>query len=209
MNQLGKKIVKLLKKLPVDIGQAERKHTSAGKKIAISFISKVSKSQNKTALDIGCRDGYWSKWLVKQGYKVTSLDIEPHFKGAIQHDLNEGLPFKNNTFDLVLCTEVIEHVQKPSYLLTEIDRVLKPKGISVITTPNSNWFLYWFLKPLGWTPAMLQNPDHKHFFNESMIRSVCRGYRLYGYFPYMFIFLRLDFWIGLLSPTFILIRLKR
>lgn len=206
MNNINKKIIKLLKKLPIDIGQAEKKHCSAGKRIACSFVPKVEKRLNKTALDVGCRDGYWTIWLNNQGYKVTSLDIEPHYKNAIKHDVNKGLPFKNSAFDLVFCTEVVEHLEKPEQFLKEVDRVLKPKGKSVITTPNSNWFLYWLLKPLGWTPALLQNSDHKHFFDELTVKRLFKQYRLYGYFPYMFIFKRLSFWIGKLSPTFILIK---
>lgn len=206
MSNLGPKIIKLLKKLPFDIGQAERKHTSAGKKIACSFVPQQSQPSAKTALDLGCRDGYWSKWLTGQGYQVTSLDIEPHFRGAIRHDVNQGLPFVAASFDLVFCTEVIEHVLAPAQLLAEIDRVLKPKGVSILTTPNSNWFLYWLLKPLGWTPARLQNADHKHFFDEKTIRQLCPRYKLFGYFPYLFIFKRIASGIGLLSPTFILVK---
>lgn len=182
------------------------KHSSAGKKIACSFIPKLKEKSGKTALDIGCRDGFWSLWLREQGYKVTSLDIEPHFAGAIKHNVNNGLPFNADSFDLVFCTEVIEHIKSPKQLISEIDRVLKPKGKSIITTPNSNWFLYWILRPFGWTPAMLQNADHKHFFDEKTIREIGKEYRLYGYFPYMFVFYKIKSLIGLLSPTFVLIK---
>lgn len=48
----------------------------------------------------------------------------------------EALPFRDATFDRVICTEVIEHVQNPPLLLQELMRVLKPEGKAVLTVPN-------------------------------------------------------------------------
>ena len=45
------------------------------------------------------------------------------------------IPFENNTFDGVLCTEVLEHVFNLNEVLNELNRVLKPKGKAIITTP--------------------------------------------------------------------------
>jgi ubiquinone/menaquinone biosynthesis C-methylase UbiE len=52
-------------------------------------------------------------------------------------DLNtQGLPYQDSTFDLVTCTEVIEHLEHYRYTLREMHRVLKPGGTLVISTPN-------------------------------------------------------------------------
>lgn len=45
------------------------------------------------------------------------------------------IPFDNNTFDSVLCTEVLEHVFNLNEVLNELNRVLKPNGKAIITTP--------------------------------------------------------------------------
>jgi len=45
------------------------------------------------------------------------------------------LPFKSNTFDKMVISEVLEHLENPTNALIEIHRVLKPKGIAVITVP--------------------------------------------------------------------------
>jgi len=196
-------LVSLLKKLPIDVGQGERKHSTAGKRIAFSF---VPDGRGKRALDIGCRDGYWSERLKTKGYEVTSLDIQPEYDKALVHDVEKGLPFDNCSFELIWCTEVIEHLTNPYYLLEEIDRVLKPGGLSILTTPNSDWWLYWIVKLWGWTPRKLQNPDHKLFFDEKSIRSLAAGYQLFGFFPYALLFFRISKLVGYLSPTFILIK---
>jgi len=52
------------------------------------------------------------------------------------------LPFKDESFDIVLCTEVIEHVDDQSQAIEEMFRVIKEGGILVITSPNR------FFKPL-------------------------------------------------------------
>ncbi len=49
---------------------------------------------------------------------------------------NEKLPFADHSFDLVTCTEVIEHLEHYRETLREIHRVLKPGGTAVFTTPN-------------------------------------------------------------------------
>ena len=53
-----------------------------------------------------------------------------------------ALPVADETFDYVLCTEVIEHMDvDPMFMLSEVNRVLKPGGVLIITTPNavSTW----------------------------------------------------------------------
>ena len=50
----------------------------------------------------------------------------------------ERLPVPDGTYDLVLCLEVIEHLEKdPMAMLNEINRVLKEAGLIYLTTPNS------------------------------------------------------------------------
>ncbi len=52
-------------------------------------------------------------------------------------DLNsEPLPYAGEEFDLVTCSEVLEHLENPRGVLREIHRVLKPGGLFIVTTPN-------------------------------------------------------------------------
>ncbi|MDO8620904.1 MAG: class I SAM-dependent methyltransferase, partial [Candidatus Levybacteria bacterium] len=144
------------------------------------------------------------------GYKVISIDIEPKYKEATQHNIEAGLPFEDGYFDLIWCTDVIEHLYKPDFLISEIDRVLKKGGTSIITTPNSAFWFYHVVRLWGWTPKKLQNSDHKQFFNLKDIKKLARGYDIYGYFPYLnFFFFKIKKLVGFLSPTFIMINSKK
>ena len=49
----------------------------------------------------------------------------------------EKFSFKDNTFDVVLCLETIEHVENPHHCIWEIKRILKKDGIFIISIPNA------------------------------------------------------------------------
>lgn len=77
-------------------------------------------------LNIGC--GPSSEGDVRMDIKKTSavnLIADAHF-----------LPFKDESFSQVICTEVLEHLESPFQALREIKRVLKKKGVAFITVPN-------------------------------------------------------------------------
>jgi ubiquinone biosynthesis O-methyltransferase len=103
-------------------------------------------------LDIGCGDGVLTYELARGGADVVGIDTEEHglafaeenlkrenangnlkyaFKNASAYDM----PFESESFDCVVCTEVIEHVQDPERLVREAHRVLKKGGQVILTTP--------------------------------------------------------------------------
>ena len=110
-------------------------------KPALELAKKVKPGK---ALDIGCGLGGFSLQLKKIGFDVSCTDGSlKYVKNAKklgfmskQADFNEKLPFKDKSFDLVSCLEVIEHVEKAEYLIKEIRRILKKRGYLLISTPN-------------------------------------------------------------------------
>lgn len=50
------------------------------------------------------------------------------------------MPFENGSFDLVVCTEVLEHLERPKDALKEINRVVKEEGAVLLTVPSEPWF---------------------------------------------------------------------
>jgi len=136
-----------------------RKYQNYGKKrnynaqgrVGKSFIERLENIYKKNAqgniLDLGCAEGRTSGDLLKYGF-VVGVDIcRPMLKKALRINkkkipfiwgLGEKLPFKKETFDFVLCSEVIEHVLNDIVLLSEIKRVMKKKGYLLITTPRKD-----------------------------------------------------------------------
>jgi len=99
-------------------------------------------------LDVGCGQKPYEKFFSDFVTEYIGIDL-PQSKSAnklpkkadIYHDINKGLPFGNEFFDTVLCTEVLEHVPEPSSLIKEINRVLKKGGHLILSTPQC-WGLH-------------------------------------------------------------------
>jgi 2-polyprenyl-6-hydroxyphenyl methylase/3-demethylubiquinone-9 3-methyltransferase len=98
-------------------------------------------------LDAGCGTGLFSKIAVEAGARVTSVDVGPALLAEVAKKCEServvgsvtDLPFLDRTFEIVICTEVIEHTPDPRRAVAELARVLAPGGTLVLTTPNRVW----------------------------------------------------------------------
>ena len=114
-----------LKRIPIDLGQGSVAETTEGKQIALRL---VREGYGKRALDVGCRKGKQTIWLRSKGYTVTSIDVTCEIPDCQVVDVNQALPFPSNHFDLVWCSEVIEHLKDPLRALKEFRRVTVSGG---------------------------------------------------------------------------------
>ena len=69
------------------------------------------------------------------GAKVTILDINPTSGADIIADITSCREIPDNSYELIVCTEVLEHTLAPWQASREIYRLLKPGGIACVTTP--------------------------------------------------------------------------
>ncbi len=100
-------------------------------------------------IEIGCGMGNVSSFLAQKGYIVTGCEYYPEAINKawpgfqiIQGDAN-NLPFENDSFDIVGLFDVLEHFQDDIAPLREAVRVLKKKGIAVITVPAKEDLWSW------------------------------------------------------------------
>lgn len=108
------------------------------------IISKFIKKYKKTGsiLDYGAGDGHLRDF-VDDNYKYYYLDISKnHFNNLKKNDVvlefnsDFKIPLKNKTMDVIVLSEVIEHLPNPGLVLSDIKKVLKDDGLLIITTPN-------------------------------------------------------------------------
>lgn len=122
-------------------------------------------------LDLGCGDGRFTADLAAAGAHVTGADVA---QAAIERarrrvvdaeftrvEIDGALPFDDGAFELVWGSEVIEHVSDTARWLSEVRRVLVPRGVLLLTTPSHSRLrvllggIERFSEPLG---------DHLHLY---------------------------------------------
>lgn len=149
-------------------------------------VSRVITPIEGSALDIGCHGGtFTGKILSKIGTRqIYGIDISPaaikkiakrfpfgHFKVASAEDL----PFPNDFFKAIFCLEVLEHVDHPEKVISEIKRVLKKNGYVVLLVPSESllfkfvWFLWTLYYPL-WRHAHVQS-FHRQNLEEILLKN--------------------------------------
>ncbi|MEZ4843457.1 MAG: methyltransferase domain-containing protein [Bacteroidia bacterium] len=117
----------------------------------ISMIKKVLPKMKGSILDVAAAQGNFSILLSQLGFDVTWNDLREDLIDYVKlkaPDLSINfapgnvfnLQFKDK-FDLVLITEIIEHVAHPDEFLLQISRLVKQGGYIVLTTPLGNYFL--------------------------------------------------------------------
>lgn len=103
-------------------------------------------SSIQNVLDLGCGDGYLSFLIAQKGLRVTSLDIslqrmKKFEEAARQYHIHRVISnvcapgFASQNFDLIVCSEVIEHIEDYPVVLKEVFRLLKPGGKFIVTVP--------------------------------------------------------------------------
>lgn len=127
------------------------------KRRACRIIEEIDPQDGDVILDLGCGDGYYLHILSNLGLKLKlhgSDYDESGLKRAkkninnkniiLKHaDLMKKLPYKDNTFDKIIMSEVAEHLPNDVKGFKEVRRVLKKGGIVVATVPNHNYPLLW------------------------------------------------------------------
>lgn len=126
----------------------------------------VASLQPAALLDIGCGDGYkLFQYLNYKPERFCGVEASPVHKAeaekrgitVVAYDLNGRWPYPNESFDVVHCAYVIEHLHNTRLFAMEAFRVLKPGGTAVITSENLCSFLNLGAMILGYTPFTIAN----------------------------------------------------
>lgn len=112
--------------------------------------------------------GYINVDIEKEFYYMNEQNKTVLVKPDVVADFEEPLPFKDNSFDEIICFEVIEHIKNHLQFLKEIKRVLEVGGKAYFTTPNLHGLMYRIKVFLGRDSVWDWN--HLHIFTDSNIK---------------------------------------
>lgn len=98
----------------------------------------ISNDKSIKILDLASGRGYFYNALKKLGYTNTvATDLCPEFDECVQGDLTKKLPFKKESFDLIISRDIAEHISPSSLFFNEQYRLLKKGGKIIVMTPNA------------------------------------------------------------------------
>jgi len=136
-------------------------------------------------LDAGCGEGYlaqhikdYSNELYVEGVDLSAEIIEvarklhPQIKfsvGSVYH-----LPYFDNSFDLVVCSEVLEHLEYPEKALEELKRV--SKRYCIITVPHEPFWRIANIMRLSYLDKLGNTPGHIQHFNKKTLKKLLGKY---------------------------------
>lgn len=134
-------------------------------------------------LDIGCAEGATIRFLADMfgdKFKYTGVDLSKERISVAKNkktlntefivSTGEKMKLQSSSYDCILCSQVLEHVEDEDSLLSEIKRLLKPNGIFQIDTVyKKTWAWYFYKAPIGWAI----DPTHlREYTDMSSVREI-------------------------------------
>lgn len=133
-------------------------------------------------LEVGCGDGSFTTDLAAKFSSVTAIDISAgqiadnaaRLPGITfrQHDVSEAFPFAEATFDVVWCSEVLEHLFDPRFALREMHRILRPGGRLLVTVPYHGRFKNVLIALFNWDEHFVPSTSHIRFYTKRSLSRI-------------------------------------
>lgn len=140
MSKIPKEFTEYYEEYHGDLGEKaytmERAKDTSRVKLIQQYLTQLLKPGDKV-LDIGCGDFYLSRLMPQ--FEWFGLDVappKPSDKIKIQDLMQTPYPYADNEFDAIVCSEVLEHLWDLRIVHSEAYRLLKDKGVYVVSTPN-------------------------------------------------------------------------
>jgi 2-polyprenyl-6-hydroxyphenyl methylase/3-demethylubiquinone-9 3-methyltransferase len=159
--------------------------------LRLDYIDRIAALSGKVVLDVGCGGGILSESMAVRGAQVTGIDLgDKALKVAQLHRLESGVAVdyrlvsveelaeeRPESFDVVTCMEMLEHVPDPAAIVGACARLVKPGGQVFFSTLNRNPKSY-LLAVIGAEYVLNMLPkgthDYRKFIKPSELSAWCR-----------------------------------
>ena len=167
----------------------QQKHTATNwfyRKHLEAFYEKlyemIDATESESLLDAGCGEGFVVDYLAQRNpnLKLTGIDVsaeaieyaKAHFgeRARFRTGSVYKLPFSDKSFDTILCSEVLEHLDDPNRAVSELKRVARK--YVVITVPHEPYFQW--LNNLGKLVGVATDPGHVNFWTKNTFQAFIR-----------------------------------
>ncbi|MCW2544619.1 MAG: hypothetical protein JWM40_2171 [Frankiales bacterium] len=147
------------------------------------LLRRTSELKPGDVLDLGCAGGHLAAAMREQGHYVTGVDlresdgVRERVDELVVHDLSQGLPPLDGTYDLVVAADVLEHLPRPDLLLAQARQVLRPGGRMLISVPNVSHAyprLRTALGQFGYDQRGILDATHLRFFTRTSFERMLR-----------------------------------
>ena len=144
---------------------------------------------NRNCLDVGPGSGRWINFLKNNKSKnIYAVDISDKVIDINKKNCDKvfkldfekkKIPLQNDSIDLIVCLEVLEHLRQPDHFLKEIMRLLKKDSIAVFSIPNILSFSSRVRVVLGLLPtAIVSDPTHIKFYRKKDIIRIFSAFNI-------------------------------
>ena len=129
--------------------------------------------ERSSVVDIGCGTGFLLERIKKQkNAQVFGLDISLSAIKVMKEKRGiDGvatpippIPLKDDTYDVAICTEVLDHLDNDQGAIKEAIRITKPGGLILVTVPNNRW-------------GPEENPEHMRTYTKESLEKLFKGCR--------------------------------
>ncbi len=204
----------------IQVSSNQKFFSFSEREIPSLLIETLVNKQVENVLEVGCGEGGLTEAILKlnKGYKITGIDYEDRLIAIARQRLKRkvsfkvgnalDLPFKNGEFSFVYSWMVLEHVNDPGKMISEIARVTKKDGkIYLGTIIKKSWAIYFYRK----NGKFVIDPTHIHeFSSEDELRKLLENSGLFikkekisiKEYSIVELLLKLLMKIGIINPSF-------
>lgn len=169
----------------------------------LSLLKRYINPKDKRLLDVGTGKGYLLEVAKEMGFEVYGVEPSSYCSRAAAEKFGERIfcgrledsKYKDEMFDVITMTDIIEHIFSPHSFLEEIYRILKDSGFILITTPNSDsftrkllgkdWFQYKYEHVIYYNKKSLSYLLKKRGFSILEVKNNVKRFKIGYYYHYL------------------------